>query len=104
MTDHATALSRPDGTQEALAGFPAGVAWIDGAYVSMAEARIPVLDWGFLRSDATYDVVHVWKGKFFRLDAHIERFLSSIDKLRSEEHTSELQSRGHLVCRLLLEK
>src|SRR5437660_1357719 len=24
--------------------------------------------------------------------------------LRSEEHTSELQSRGHLVCRLLLEK
>src|SRR5690625_5779138 len=26
------------------------------------------------------------------------------DDLRSEEHTSELQSRGHLVCRLLLEK
>src|SRR5439155_13567151 len=24
--------------------------------------------------------------------------------VRSEEHTSELQSRGHLVCRLLLEK
>src|SRR5690625_5767420 len=27
----------------------------------------------------------------------------SVD-IRSEEHTSELQSRGHLVCRLLLEK
>src|SRR5690625_7386279 len=27
-----------------------------------------------------------------------------LDALRSEEHTSELQSRGHLVCRLLLEK
>src|SRR5690625_5956297 len=26
------------------------------------------------------------------------------DMERSEEHTSELQSRGHLVCRLLLEK
>src|SRR5439155_19714440 len=26
------------------------------------------------------------------------------DEQRSEEHTSELQSRGHLVCRLLLEK
>src|SRR5207253_3277534 len=26
------------------------------------------------------------------------------DSARSEEHTSELQSRGHLVCRLLLEK
>src|SRR5690625_6178621 len=28
----------------------------------------------------------------------------SIVPIRSEEHTSELQSRGHLVCRLLLEK
>src|SRR5439155_21455582 len=28
----------------------------------------------------------------------------SIENDRSEEHTSELQSRGHLVCRLLLEK
>src|SRR5437870_10193509 len=28
----------------------------------------------------------------------------SMVKARSEEHTSELQSRGHLVCRLLLEK
>src|SRR5690625_4938312 len=27
-----------------------------------------------------------------------------LDEVRSEEHTSELQSRGHLVCRLLLEK
>src|SRR5690625_3439631 len=29
---------------------------------------------------------------------------SIVDEVRSEEHTSELQSRGHLVCRLLLEK
>src|SRR5690625_6910767 len=27
----------------------------------------------------------------------------AVSALRSEEHTSELQSRGHLVCRLLLE-
>src|SRR5690625_3849703 len=31
-------------------------------------------------------------------------YLLAIPVLRSEEHTSELQSRGHLVCRLLLEK
>src|SRR5690625_5444753 len=30
-------------------------------------------------------------------------FAVSQDQVRSEEHTSELQSRGHLVCRLLLE-
>src|SRR5690554_7780087 len=34
-----------------------------------------------------------------------EKHLNMIDKeARSEEHTSELQSRPHLVCRLLLEK
>src|SRR5690625_5763796 len=32
-----------------------------------------------------------------------EEFLAA-KQIRSEEHTSELQSRGHLVCRLLLEK
>src|SRR5690625_6056946 len=33
------------------------------------------------------------------------QLISSLkETLRSEEHTSELQSRGHLVCRLLLEK
>src|SRR5690625_6908103 len=34
----------------------------------------------------------------------LENLLDIPINLRSEEHTSELQSRGHLVCRLLLEK
>ena len=63
-------------------GFPPGVAFIDGAYVPMSEAKISVLDWGFLRSDATYDVVHVWQGRFFRLDRHLARFRRSAGKLR----------------------
>jgi branched-chain amino acid aminotransferase len=63
-------------------GFPDGIAYVDGDYRPMSEAKISVLDWGFLRSDATYDVVHVWDGKFFRLDRHINRFMASIEKLR----------------------
>ena len=55
---------------------------MDGEFIQLSEARIPVLDWGFLRSDATYDVVHVWKGRFFRLDKHIDRFFQSTEKLR----------------------
>src|SRR5690625_5430442 len=40
-----------------------------------------------------------------RVDFLVDPFdtLEDFDE-RSEEHTSELQSRGHLVCRLLLEK
>src|SRR3712207_3098859 len=39
-------------------------------------------------------------------DAHLATTTSSLQvgKIRSEEHTSELQSRQYLVCRLLLEK
>src|SRR5690625_6441228 len=38
-----------------------------------------------------------------QLDSYVE-LLNRYGIRRSEEHTSELQSRGHLVCRLLLEK
>lgn len=62
--------------------FPEGVAYVDGDYRPLSEAKISVLDWGFLRSDATYDVVHVWDGKFFRLDRHMDRFMASVEKLR----------------------
>ena len=44
--------------------FPKGAAWMNGEFIQLSEAQIPVLDWGFLRSDATYDVVHVWQGRF----------------------------------------
>ena len=40
--------------------FAAGAAHIDGAIVPIDEARIPITDMGFARSDLTYDVVAVW--------------------------------------------
>lgn len=61
--------------------FPPGIAFIDGDYRPIADAKISVLDWGFLRSDATYDVVHVWNRRFFRLDMHLDRFLNSTKRL-----------------------
>src|SRR3712207_6943939 len=63
------------------------------------ELNQPTWDWPALRTSAT-DLN----------SAMIERLAKSIPPLaldaprRSEEHTSELQSRQYLVCRLLLEK
>jgi branched-chain amino acid aminotransferase len=77
-----------------MVDFTHGVAYVDGQQVPIAQAKISILDWGFLHSDATYDVAHVWKGKFFRLNDHIERFFSGMDKLHMSipHNRSEVQS------------
>jgi len=59
-----------------------GIAWIDGEFSPLAEAKIPILDQGFLRSDLTYDVPAVWDGRFFRLDDHLDRLEASCEKMR----------------------
>src|SRR3712207_8839374 len=66
------------------------------------------------------EVVSVWKGTHWFIEGDLADYFGSLDHaimvstlaakihdgrfLRSEEHTSELQSRQYLVCRLLLEK
>src|SRR5690625_6765721 len=53
--------------------------------------------------DSHRAVLHDREALRLILSHHHTRTLSK-NLTRSEEHTSELQSRGHLVCRLLLEK
>ncbi len=62
--------------------FAGGAAYLDGRYMPVAQAAVPILDWGYRRSDVTYDVVGVWRGAFFRLDDHIARFRRSMAALR----------------------
>jgi branched-chain amino acid aminotransferase len=71
--------ARESAPQGAWAG---GAAWIDGGYRPIEEAKISVLDLGVTRSDCTYDVVHVWRGRFYRLGDHLDRFGASMDRLR----------------------
>jgi branched-chain amino acid aminotransferase len=74
--------------------WPEGAAFIEGAYVPIAEAKIPILDWGFIRSDCTYDVVHVWNGRFFRLGHHLDRFETSVAGL----HLKNPHSRDEVIA------
>ena len=60
-----------------------GIAYTNGTYVPLGEAAIPLLDPGFTRGDAVYDTTSVWKGSFFRLDDHVERFFRSCQRARS---------------------
>src|SRR2546422_5575401 len=62
----------------------------------------PALDVVERRFEILHDGFHVLLGAGRQLVEQLQTDLSQ--PLRSEEHTSELQSRLHLVCRLLLEK
>jgi branched-chain amino acid aminotransferase len=63
---------------------PTGVAFADGTYMPVEQLTVSALDYGFTRSDVTYDVVHVWDGRFFRLEHHLDRFTTSMAKLRMD--------------------
>jgi branched-chain amino acid aminotransferase len=76
--------------------FADGCAYIDGKYVPLREACIPILDMGFLRSDITYDVVAVWKGKFFRLEDHLDRFERGWRRLLMKPSVSKEEIRAIL--------
>jgi branched-subunit amino acid aminotransferase/4-amino-4-deoxychorismate lyase len=80
-----------------MAEFAEGCAWIEGEYVPIAEARIPILDTGFVRSDLTYDVVGVWGGKFFRLDAHLDRLERGCERLRLRSPKSRAETEAILA-------
>lgn len=82
-------MSSPDTTAEGTAQFAEGAAYMDGRYVPVGQAAIPVLDGGYRRSDVTYDVVGVWDGAFFRLDDHIRRFRASMNALRMTPEESD---------------
>ena len=81
--------------------WPTGAAYLDGVYMPIAEAKIPVTDWGYRRSDVTYDVVSVWDGCFFKLDDHLARFANSMAhfRLKPRESMDELRAILHETVR-----
>ena len=83
-------------TPPATASIDGGCAFADGAYGPLSEAKVSLFDWGFTRSDVTYDVVGVWQGAFFRVDAHIDRFFASMQALRMHIPYSKAQVRDIL--------
>ncbi len=102
MNDQTPVRQSGDKTGTGSAGTDAGIyangcAFIDGGYVPVAEAKVSVLDWGFNKSDVTYDVVHVRDGGFFRLDDHLDRFFASMAALRMKVPHDKAEMAGILT-------
>ena len=51
-----------------------GVVFIDGEFVKPDDAKMSIFDMGFVWGDCAYDVTSVWKGWFFKLEEHLDRF------------------------------
>lgn len=54
-----------------------GMAWINGQFVPARDATISIFDSGFIGGVAVFDTLGCWKGRIFKLDAHLERFQRS---------------------------
>ncbi len=56
--------------------------YLNGRFLPLAEAKVSVLDRGFVFGDGIYELVPVYSGKPFRLDAHLHRLQLSLDGIR----------------------
>ncbi len=56
--------------------------YLNGEFTPIEEARIPVLDRGFIFGDGVYEVIPVYSGYPFRLVQHLERLQKSLDAIK----------------------
>jgi len=57
-------------------------AYLNGQFLPLADAKISVLDRGFVFGDGVYELVPVYSKKPFRLEEHLRRLQGSLDGIR----------------------
>lgn len=60
---------------------PVSVCYLNGEYLPLADARISVLDRGFIFGDGIYEVIPVFAGRAFRFSEHLTRLKRSLDAI-----------------------
>ncbi len=58
------------------------IVYLNGQFMPIEEARIPVLDRGFIFGDGVYEVIPVYSRRPFRLAEHLRRLQHSLDSIR----------------------
>ena len=57
-------------------------AYVDGAFLPLAEARVSPMDRGFLFGDGAYEVIPAYSRRAFRLDEHVARLGNTLAAMR----------------------
>lgn len=60
------------------------VVYLEGAYVPLSEAKIPVMDHGLLYGDGIFEGIRAYGGRVFRLDDHMKRFQAAARAINLE--------------------
>lgn len=55
--------------------------YLNGEMTPLSEAKIPVLDRGFIFGDGVYEVIPIYGRRMFRSDQHMARLFRSLDKI-----------------------
>ena len=82
------------------AALPSTLCYLDGEYTALKDARISVLDRGFIFGDGVYEVVPVYGGQPFCFDEHMARLDRSLAELQIANPLTLAQWRG-IVMRLV---
>ena len=73
-----------------MQSIPDTLCYLNGEYSSLRDAKVSVLDRGFIFGDGVYEVVPVYGSKLFRFNEHMARLNRSLGKVRiSNPHNSE---------------
>jgi D-alanine transaminase len=78
------------------------IAYLNGQFLPLAEARISPLDRGFLYADGVYEVIPVYSRTPFRIDEHLRRLQSSLDGIRLPNPHANDEWRA-IILRLIAE-
>ncbi|MCP3671379.1 MAG: D-amino acid aminotransferase [Gammaproteobacteria bacterium] len=63
--------------------------YLNGEFLPLQEARISVMDRGFLFGDSIYEVIPAYTGRLFRLPHHLERLNNSLHGIRMQNPMSD---------------
>ena len=70
--------------------------YLNGSFIPIEDARISVLDRGFIFGDGVYEVVPVYSRRLFRLTEHLRRLQDSLEGIRLKNPHSDVAWRGLL--------
>jgi D-alanine transaminase len=67
------------------------IIYLNGEFMPLEDARIPVLDRGFIFGDGVYEVIPVYSRRPFRLREHLRRLQNSLDAIRLANPLSDAE-------------